>query len=219
VNANEASSKLDEVLAEKTFPEGVRYEFGGEQQDTEETFAQLYRSMIIAVILILLILVVEFNSYLQPMIIFVSIPLALIGVLFGLAITGGQLNFAAFIGLVSLTGIVVNNAIILVDRMNASRKAGVDTFDAVIEATSSRLRPIVLTTITTAAGVAPLIWVDAFFRDMALTLITGLLFSSVLTLVFIPIRYYNQARKIERKEKRKAKLKDEPVETTFSPVP
>jgi multidrug efflux pump subunit AcrB len=127
----------------------------------------------------------------------------LIGVLFGLLIFRSQLNFAAFIGLVSLTGIVVNNAIILVDRMNADRRAGKSTLEAVREAAESRLRPIILTTVTTAAGVAPLIWVDEFFRDMAVTLITGLLFSSILTLVLIPVLYLRQQQKLERKRLKK----------------
>jgi multidrug efflux pump subunit AcrB len=191
-NAAEISRQMEDRVQERVLPAGVEVVFGGEQEETVETFAELYRSMIVAVLLIVLILVAEFNSYRQPLIIFLSIPLALIGVLFGLVLLNGELNFAAFIGLVSLTGIVVNNAIILVDRMNNQRAAGVATEEAVLEAAKSRLRPIILTTITTAAGVAPLIWVDEFFRDMALTLITGLLFSTVLTLIFIPILYWRQ---------------------------
>ncbi len=197
VTPNEITQEIMKRVEDKNISEGVKIEFGGEQQETLETFAQLYRSMVIAVILILIILVVEFNSYRQPLIIFLAIPLALIGVLFGLLIFRGQLNFSAFIGLVSLTGIVVNNAIILVDRMNADRREGKSTLEAVREAAESRLRPIILTTVTTAAGVAPLIWVDEFFRDMAVTLITGLLFSSILTLVLIPVLYYRQQRKLE----------------------
>jgi len=200
---NELTQEFMSRVNELSLPDGYRVEFGGEQQETVETFNQLYRSMVIAVLLILIILVVEFNSYRQPFIIFLSIPLALTGVLFGLLIFGGQLNFAAFIGLVSLTGIVVNNAIILVDRMNRVRERGASIKEAVKEATSSRLRPIMLTTLTTAGGIAPLIWVDEFFRDMAVTLITGLLFSSIITLVLIPILYYRQQTKIERKRQRK----------------
>ena len=196
-NANEIAQEIEGRIKENNLlPEGFEVVFGGEQQETAETFAELYRSMIVAVLLILLILVVEFNSYRQPLLIFLSIPLGLIGVLFGLVILGGQLNFAAFIGLVSLTGIVVNNAIILVDRMNAQMAEGKTAKQAVAEAAHSRLRPIILTTITTAAGVAPLIWVDEFFRDMALTLITGLLFSAVLTLVLIPVLYLRQQQKM-----------------------
>lgn len=203
---NEISEEIMRRIEKIGLPASVQVDFGGEQEETLETFQQLYRSMVIAVILILLILVVEFNSYRQPLIIFLSIPLALIGVLFGLLILGGQLNFASFIGLVSLTGIVVNNAIILVDRMNRMRAAGRSIIEAVKEASDSRLRPIILTTFTTAAGVAPLIWVDEFFRDMALTLITGLLFSSIITLVLIPILYLRQAQKMERKRLRRAAL-------------
>ncbi len=207
VTPNEITEDILARIEEKGLPDGYEVQFGGEQQETTETFTQLYRSMIIAVILILLILVVEFNSYRQPLIIFLSIPLALIGVLFGLLMFGSQLNFASFIGLVSLTGIVVNNAIILVDRMNVNMRKGKVVVEAVKEAAESRLRPIILTTLTTAAGVAPLIWVDEFFRDMAITLITGLLFSSILTLVLIPILYLRQQQRLERKKLKKlAKL-------------
>jgi len=200
ITPNEITQQMQQRIAERDLPVGYRVEFGGEQQETEETFAELYNSMFIAVILILIILVIEFNSYRQPLVIFLSIPLALIGVLFGLLIFGGQLNFAAFIGLVSLTGIVVNNAILLVDRMNKLIAEGHQAISAVAEGVNSRLRPVILTTITTAGGVLPLIWVDEFFRDMALTIITGLLFSSILTLLFIPILYLRQHQKIERKK-------------------
>ncbi|PIT98475.1 MAG: hypothetical protein COT71_00495 [Candidatus Andersenbacteria bacterium CG10_big_fil_rev_8_21_14_0_10_54_11] len=212
---NTLTAALQDRLSRRQLPAGYRIEFGGEQQETTETFADLYRSMIIAVVLIVLILVVEFDSYRQPLLIFLSIPLALIGVLFGLVLTGGQLNFAAFIGLVSLTGIVVNNAIILVDRMNALLADGLPVRTAAAEASASRLRPILLTTLTTAAGVAPLIWVDDFFRDMALTLITGLLFSTVITLVLVPILYVRQQEKLQRRYGRRPST--EPAAP--SPVP
>lgn len=192
---NAVAQELRRRLAGRQLPAGYRVEFGGEQQETAETFAQLYRSMVVAIILIVLILVVEFDSYLQPLLIFLSIPLALVGVLFGLLVTGGALNFAAFIGLVSLTGIVVNNAILLVDRANNLVADGVELTAAAVEAARSRLRPILLTTLTTAAGVLPLVWVDEFFRDMALTLITGLLFSTVITLVLVPLLYVRLGRR------------------------
>jgi HAE1 family hydrophobic/amphiphilic exporter-1 len=190
---------LQERLASFDIPSGYRVEFGGEQQETEETFLELFRSMGLAVILILLILVIEFNSYSQPLLIFVSIPLALAGVLIGLFIFGGQLNFSAFIGLVSLTGIVVNNAILLVDRMNKLRGQSHSDAHAVLVAVQTRLRPVILTTLTTSLGVMPLIWVDEFFRDLALTLITGLIFSTVLTLVLIPILYLRLQNQLDKR--------------------
>lgn len=196
-NANEISQAVLANQSQLKLPRGIELRVGGEQQETEETFAELYRSMILAVIAIAGILVIEFNSYRQPLIILLSIPLALIGVTFGLVITGGQLNFASFIGLVSLAGIVVNNAILLVDLANANMAAGSAPREAMQAAAQDRLRPIILTTITTAAGVAPLIWVDEFFRDMALTVITGLLFSTILTLILIPILYVRQQEKLE----------------------
>lgn len=204
VNSNEVTATLQEKLAQKTLPNGYSITYGGEQQDTVETFSQLYRSMIIAIILIIMIMVVEFNSYRQPFMMFLSIPLGLIGVLFGLFFLGGELNFASFIGLVSLTGIVVNNAILLVDRMNAAQQEGKTTSEAVRDAASSRFRPIMLTTMTTSLGIIPLMWVDAFFRDLAMVIFTGLIFSTILTLGLIPVLYYRQQLKIQAKEARKA---------------
>lgn len=195
-NANEITQTLEQKLSEYELPANYRFEFGGEQEETVQTFTELYQSMFISVILVLIILVVEFNSYKQPLVIFLSIPMSLIGVLYGLLIVGGELNFAAFIGLISLVGIVVNDSIILVDRMNTLLKQGMELTEAVVAGATSRLQPVILTTLTTAGGVAPLIWVDEFFRDMALTIITGLLFASVLTLVFVPILYLRQQKKL-----------------------
>ncbi|MEO6077360.1 MAG: efflux RND transporter permease subunit, partial [Candidatus Andersenbacteria bacterium] len=203
-NSNEVTQEIQKKVAAMNIPAGYVVTYGGEQQQTQETFTQLYASMGIAIVLILMIMVIEFNSYRQPFIMFLSIPLALIGVLFGLVILRGQLNFASFIGLVSLTGIVVNNAILLVDRMNSARKEGKSILDAVRDSAASRLRPILLTTTTTALGILPLVWVDAFFKDLALTILTGLVFSTVLTLGLIPILYYRQAMKIEKKKARSA---------------
>lgn len=199
-NSNEVTAQLQEKLDSFALPAGYNITYGGEQQETEETFTQLYQSMIIAILLIVMIMVVEFNSYRQPFIMLLSIPLGLIGVLFGLTLLGGELNFASFIGLVSLTGIVVNNAILLVDRMNAAQKEGKAVAEAVRDAAASRFRPIILTTLTTGLGVIPLMGVDAFFRDLAMVIFTGLIFSTVLTLGLIPILYYRQQMKMLSKQ-------------------
>ncbi len=199
VNSNEVTTTLKTKLDAMQLPSGYSFTYGGEQQETQETFTQLYQSMIIAIILIVMIMVVEFNSYRQPFIMFLSIPLGLIGVLFGLVLLRGELNFASFIGLVSLTGIVVKNAILLVDRMNAAHAEGKPVAEAVRDAAASRFRPIILTTLTTGLGVIPLMWVDAFFRDLAMTIFTGLMFSTVLTLGLIPILYYRQQMKLQAK--------------------
>lgn len=203
---SEISAELQRRLALRDFPDGYRFDFGGEQQETVDTFTDLYRSMVIAIILIMIIMVIEFNSYIQPFLIFLSIPFALIGVFFGLLIVGGQLNFAAFLGLVSLTGIVVSNGIVLIDGMNQLRDQGVLPVEAVRQAGTTRLRPVILSTLTSVFGVVPLIFVDdVFIRDLSLTLIAGQLFSTMLTLIFIPILYL---RVEQRKERRRARLAD-----------
>jgi multidrug efflux pump subunit AcrB len=201
---NEITAELQQKLADQELPEGYHVTFGGEQQETVDTFTDLYRSMIISIILIVIIMVVEFNSYVQPLLIFLSIPFALIGVFFGLLLFGGQLNFAAFLGLVSLTGIVVSNGIVLIDRMNQLREEGVPVFEAIRNAGKTRLRPVVLSTLTSVFGVVPLMLVDdAFFQDLSLTLISGQLFSTILTLLFIPVLYLRVAQYLERRRQRR----------------
>jgi len=202
ITPNEVSAALEIALASAEVPDSYRFEFGGEQEETVETFNDLYRSMFISVVLILLILVVEFNSYRQPWVIFLSVPLALIGVLYGLLLLNTPLSFATFIGLISLVGIVVNDAIILVDRMNSLLRQSGDLMQSVLVGAKSRLQPVILTTLTTAGGVLPLIFVDEFFRDMSLTVITGLLFSTILTLVFIPMLYLRQQQRFFKKRQR-----------------
>jgi HAE1 family hydrophobic/amphiphilic exporter-1 len=161
--------------------------------------------MVIAIVLIMIIRVIEFNSYVQPFLIFLSIPFALIGVFFGLLLWGGQLNFAAFLGLVSLTGIVVSNGIVLIDRMNQLRDKGTAPPEAILNAGATRLRPVILSTLTSVLGVVPLLFVnDAFIRDLSLTLIAGQLFSTILTLIFIPVLYLRVEQFKERRRARAA---------------
>jgi len=170
-------------------PEGIRLDFGGETQSTTESFESLGNAMIIGILAIAVILVLQFNSFRQPFIILLTLPMALIGVFLGLALIGRNFSFPSFIGVVALMGVVVNDAIVLIDRMNKNRQETQDMLEAVVMACRERLQPVLLTTFTTAFGVLPLAFADELWGDLAWTMFFGLLFATVLTLFLVPILY------------------------------
>jgi len=183
------TNQLKEALESATLPAGVSLSFGGEAEDVAESFADLFLSMIIGIILIFALLTWQFNSYRQPLFMLATIPLALVGVFFGLALVSQPLSFPAFIGVVALAGIVVNNAIILIDRINTNRIAGMEFDRSIYEGARSRLQPILLTTLTTAGGMIPLLFADQTWAPVAYAIIFGLTFSTILTLVVVPLLY------------------------------
>jgi len=194
-NAGQIVSQLQEQLPTLALPETVSVSFGGETEDINESFASMARSMLIGVVMILGLLIWQFKSYRQPFFILVTIPLAAIGVLVGLAITRQPLSFPGFIGVVALAGVVVNNAIILIDSINLNRRAGMIIPQAVKIAAKSRLQPIILTTVTTVIGMMPLAFSDPTWAPLAYSVIFGLSFSTVLTLFVVPVLYLKFAER------------------------
>ena len=177
---------LDEVSAD--WPVGYRWEFGGEFEASVEANESIGVKLPIAGLLILLLLVGQFNSLRRPLIILLTIPLGLIGVVVGLLLARSHMGFMTFLGIISLSGIVINNAIVLLDRIKLEiEENGLDPQRAVVEAAQRRLRPIVLTTCTTIGGMLPL-WYGGgpMFQPMAVAIIFGLLFATTLTLVWSP---------------------------------
>ena len=150
----------------------------------------MLKAILVAVLGIFAVLVLQFRSYEQPLIVFSAIPLAIIGSILALLITGYSFSFSAFIGLTSLVGIVVNNSIILVDYINQLRAKGKSLIDAVKEATEVRFIPIVLTTTTTIGGLLPLtVGGGTLWAPMGWTIIGGLIASTFLTLMVVPVLY------------------------------
>ena len=182
-------AELTEKRASLPPSEEVTITYGGEAEDINQSFADLGLAMILGIIMIFGLLVWQFNSYRQALFILVTIPLALIGVFGGLALTNQPLSFPGFIGVVALAGIVVNNAIILIDTINNRRKSGCGVTVAVIESAVSRLQPILLTTITTVAGMVPLAFSSPTWAPLAYSIMFGLLFSTALTLFVVPTLY------------------------------
>ena len=175
----------------RTWAPGYRYEMGGENEESQKSQASIGVKLPIAGMIILLLLVGQFNSMRRPMIILCTLPLGIIGVVIGLIITQASLGFMAFLGIISLFGIVINNAIVLIDRIDLEiRENGLEPPKAVIESAQRRLRPILLTTVTTLTGLIPL-WIGGgpMFQPMAITIIFGLAFATLLTLGVVPLLY------------------------------
>ena len=136
----------------------------------------------------LLVVLTLFNSIRLPLVIFLTVPLAIIGVTVGLLVMNQPFGFMALLGFLSLVGMLIKNAIVLIDEINVLRSEGKEPFDAVIEAGVSRMRPVSMAAMTTVLGMIPLL-VDAFFVSMAVTIMFGLTFATVLTLVVVPVLY------------------------------
>ena len=174
-------------------PPQIQVTFGGDVQQMQESFGDLGLAMALAIFLVYAVLASQFESLVQPFVIMLSIPLAAIGVLVGLAVTRHTLNVASVIGAVMLAGIVVNNAIVLVDYANQLRRRGLERGEALVLAGRRRLRPILMTTLTTALGMLPLALGLGEGSEMqaplAVVVIFGLSFSTLLTLFVVPVVY------------------------------
>ena len=182
----EIIAKLDEY----DWTVSYRYNVGGEFESSQESFGGMGRAIILAIVGIFAVLVLQFRSFSQPLIVFAAVPFAVIGSIFGLLITGNTFSFTAGVGLTSLVGIVVNNSIILVDYTNQLRREGKELFSAVKEAGETRFRPIIFTTATTIGGLLPLtLRGGTLWAPMGWTIIGGLFVSTILTLVIVPVLY------------------------------
>ncbi|GHF97336.1 efflux RND transporter permease subunit [Thalassotalea marina] len=174
-------------------PEQIYSQVIGQNQQMEEAYSSLIMALLLAVFLVYLVMASQFESLLNPFIILFSVPLAVLGSIFGLFMTGTNLSVITFIGLIMLSGIVVNNAIVLIDRINQLREQGMTIADAIIDAANSRLRPIIMTTMTTILGLLPMAMATGEGSELraplAITVMSGLLIATFLTLVLIPVMY------------------------------
>ncbi|OFX02578.1 MAG: nodulation protein NolG [Alphaproteobacteria bacterium RIFCSPHIGHO2_12_FULL_66_14] len=190
-STGEASSDLQKILTETKLPPGYRFVFGGSTKDMAESAAYAGQALLLAVILIYLILASQFGSFLQPVAIMMSLPMSLIGVFLGLLVAGTTLNIFSAIGFIMLMGLVTKNAILLVDFFNQARARGTPVNEALLEAGSIRLRPILMTTLAMVFGMMPLalgLGEGASKRaPMAHAVIGGLISSTLLTLVVVPV--------------------------------
>ncbi len=187
---NDVTNQIIEKLNEYNWPKGYSFYVGGELASQQESFGGMARALIIAIVGIFGVLVLQFKSYSQPLIVFSAVPLAIIGSIIALLITGYSFSFTAFVGLTSLVGIVINNSIILVDYSNQLRDEGKAIIEAVKLAGEVRFIPIILTTATTIGGLLPLtLGGGTMWAPMGWSIIGGLIASTFLTLVVVPVLY------------------------------
>ena len=188
-----AVAEVKDIVATHPLAAGVKVRVGGQSEELDSSVKSLVFALGLAIFLVYLVMASQFESLLHPFVIMFSIPLAAVGAILALKLSGSAISVVVFIGLIMLVGIVVKNAIVLIDRVNQLREAGVPKLEALAQGAESRLRPIVMTTLCTLIGFAPLaigVGEGAEVRaPMALTVIGGLAVSTLLTLVVVPVVY------------------------------
>lgn len=196
--ATEASAAIEERVSEIKLPSGVSYDVGGVTEQIQESFTQLGLAMLAAIAIVYLVLVITFGGALTPFVVLFSLPYAIIGGLIALLITGETISVSALIGALMLIGIVVTNAIVLIDRVIHKEEAGLSTREALLEAAGTRLRPILMTALATIGALAPLaLGLEGgalISKGLGVTVIGGLISSTLLTLLIVPIVYEFFAR-------------------------
>jgi len=187
------SAAIEDRIEAMNLPEDYTFSIGGQAEDMAEAFSDLGLALVLSIFLVYAVMAVQFENFLFPFVIMFSLPATVVGVLGGLFITGTPLSITAFIGVIMLAGIVVNNAIVLVDYINILRGRGMERYEAIIEAGITRMRPILMTTLTTILAMVPLglgLGQGAEMQQpMAITVIFGLTVSSIFTLLLIPVVY------------------------------
>jgi len=217
-NASDITAELISKLEEKGLPEGVVLKAGGETEDIQNSFRDMLLAFLIGMILMLSILVLEFNSFRYSFYLLSIVPLSLAGVFFGLFLSGQPLGFTSMLGVIALGGVIINHAIILMDSYRRYEER--DEFhhnlkEIVIDASATRFRPILLTTITTVLGMIPLAFSSALWGPFAFAIMFGLSYSLVLTLIFIPVLYYRRKMKVLAKSQKTILVP--PTKTLVSP--
>ncbi|UWR87462.1 efflux RND transporter permease subunit [Phaeobacter inhibens] len=181
-------SQVQDTIEEIQLPAGYTMEWGGEHENSADANASLGKQLPVTILIMVLISVLLFNAIRQPIIIWLLVPMSVNGVVIGLLGTGMPFTFTALLGLLSLSGMLIKNGIVLVEEIDLVRAEGRPLREAIVEASVSRLRPVMLAAVTTILGMAPLL-TDAFFVSMAITIMGGLAFATVLTLVAAPVFY------------------------------
>jgi len=193
VSSGDIINKVKSMMPEMNLPLGYSYKFVGQAQTMQDSFAEIGKSLGLAVILIYMVLAAQFESFIHPLTIMLSLPFSLIGAILGLLISGQTMNIMSLIGVIMLMGLVTKNAILLVDYTNQLRETGKEITEALLEAGSVRLRPILMTTAAMIFGMMPIalgVGAGAELRQsMGVVLVGGLITSTILTLVVVPAVY------------------------------
>ena len=188
LTADQALRVLRKDIEKISLPDGYVLEWGGEYEGAREAQQSLATQVPLGFLVMLVISILLFGKVRQTMVIWLVVPMSICGVTAGLLVTGQPSTFMALLGFLSLSGMLMKNAIVLVDEIEAQERDGKPQPEALIDASVSRLRPVFLAALTTILGMIPLIW-DAFFASMAITIMAGLAFATVLTMAAVPALY------------------------------
>lgn len=199
-NAIEITNAFATDEASLGLPEGVSLTYGGDSEQIMKTFTEMAVALVTGIVLMFAIIVLEFDAIVQSGRLLAVVPLSLAGVLWMLFFMGQPLSFTAFLGIIALAGVLINHGILLIDGINVRKKrAGyADAETLILDAATSRLRPIILTTIATSAGMVPLTLVNATWAPLAFTIMGGLLYGTILTLLYVPLRSLNAEQNVNR---------------------
>ncbi len=188
VGPAQVQAELDEAIRNIEVPPGYSFKWVGESELKVDALKGILSYLPLAAGIILLVLLLLFNDYTRPLIIILCLPLSFIGIVPGLLLTGQPLSFVAIIGAIGLSGMIIKNAIVLLDEIQVRLKESPSSYRAVVDATISRVRPVIMASLTTILGMLPLL-TDPMYQAMAVTIISGLLVGTLITLVFVPLLY------------------------------
>ena len=188
VTATEVLAQLRPEIEQIPLPTGYSREWLGEFKSSNEANAGLAENFPLAMLLMIIIVVALFNNFRQPIIIFMIMPLAFVGVAIGVLVTNTSFGFFSIVGTLGLLGMMIKNAVVLLDEINIQLEEGKNHLHAIVDATVSRVRPVVMASLTTILGMFPLLW-DEMFSSMSIAIMFGLLFGTLITLLVVPVLY------------------------------
>lgn len=188
IETDRAFKAVSEKISKIHLPEGYTLDWQGEKSASEESMKYLFANIPLGIILMITILIMLFKDYRKPLIIFCCLPFIIVGVVIVMLLTGKVFNFVAIVGTLGLIGMLIKNGIVLMDEINSQIESGIEPITALVDSAQSRLRPVMMASLTTILGMIPLL-PDAMFGSLAASIMGGLLFSTVITLLFIPVLY------------------------------
>ena len=188
VETEAAQQIIESKIKQMKFPDGYTIRWGGEKEASSQTLHYLFKNYPLCIVLIIAVLILLFKDYRKPMVILCCIPLLAVGIVGAMLISGKVFNFCAIVGALGLIGMLIKNCIVLMDEISAQLESGVEAHTALIESSCSRLRAVMMASLTTILGMIPLLS-DDLFGSMAVTIMGGLLFSTLATLIYLPIFY------------------------------
>jgi len=187
-NASVAFARVQPKIEAMKLPVGYEFAWGGQYENSRDAQIALFKNIPMTMALVVVVLVLLFNAIRQPLIIILTVPLAVIGVAMGLTLTNQPFGFMALLGFLSLSGMLIKNAIVLIDQIDLEIRAGKPHWNAILDSSAARMRPVAMAAVTTVLGMIPLL-TDIFFVGMAVTIMAGLTVATVLTLVVVPVLY------------------------------